>query len=88
MAIVIKPVRVNHKGDIIGAPHIVCDEGIKAGEAVQQAKEYSGLSRFKSWNFLVYGTLENGSISVADNYLKQVIRLSFSSLNKRKNARS
>lgn len=86
--IVIQPVRVNESGTVLKAPYIVTDfpknKDSDVDLALQQAKEYSGLSKYDSWNFLLYGTLSHGKISKDRKFDAQVNRIVRSSINKRK----
>jgi len=69
--LVVKPTRIRQNGSVISANFIVTNCNSEE-QAISEAKEHSGLSKFESWNFLIYGTLSRGKVKKSSSYDKQV----------------
>lgn len=71
MNLVVKPVRILPSGEKMEANQIITD-CTQESDAISQAKELSGLSKFNTWHFLIYGKHQNGKVIKDKDYDKQV----------------
>jgi len=86
MTLVIKPVKISPNGSVLESNPIITGHD-KEESALKEAIEYSGLGRFASWNFLIFGRLSRGKILKDKDYDKQVSNIQRSRFYERRNSK-
>jgi hypothetical protein len=81
--IVIKAVRINSKLDANFSNPIITG-CMRVEDAIVEAKNGSGLSKYPSWHFLKFGELVNGDIKKDGKFDAQVNNIKRGEFNKRK----